>query len=154
MGQLDLPLVTSRLTVCQELSRTLTAIEPPEWSRLIAEHVRRLGCSAAVLDVEAEGIGRETSSRQIADTDARLVGYSQRACDALPLRTERLTASEGLDFRDRTFEVHFLDSTYLAMVEDRFGPAVVGQIRDMPSVKFRRRHDDSGYRNRLSRSAG
>ena len=76
-GQIDLLLVTppSRMVVYQELSKDYAAIEPPVWSLLIAEHIRRLGWSVAVLDAEALGLSYEETARRIADADARLNAF-------------------------------------------------------------------------------
>lgn len=76
-GQIDLLLVTppSRAVVYQELSKDYAAIEPPVWSLLIAEHIRRLGWSVAVLDAEALGLSYDETARRIAAADARLNAF-------------------------------------------------------------------------------
>ncbi|MBY0430241.1 MAG: B12-binding domain-containing radical SAM protein [Rhodospirillales bacterium] len=73
----DLLLVTppSRARVYQGLSTDYAAIEPPVWSGLIAEYVRRHGYSVRMLDAEALQIGFEDTARRIVETDAALTVY-------------------------------------------------------------------------------
>lgn len=76
-GQLDCLMVTppSRVEVYQALSNDYAAIEPPVWSGLIAEYLRRRGHAVAMLDAEAEGLTHEQTARRIADADPRLIVY-------------------------------------------------------------------------------
>jgi radical SAM superfamily enzyme YgiQ (UPF0313 family) len=67
-------------------------------------------------------------------------GYSQHSVDTLPLPTKHLSAAEVLRFRDRAFETYYSHPPYLAMIERRFGPAVVAEIREMTRHKLVRRH--------------
>lgn len=68
MAGLDVLMVTppSRLDVYQGLSTDLAAIEPPVWSGLIAEFLRRHGFRVAMLDAEAEGLDADATARRIA----------------------------------------------------------------------------------------
>lgn len=66
-------------------------------------------------------------------------GFSQHAYEALPLRTETLTASEVLEFRDSAFKEYFEDPAYLAMVEARFGADVCAHIDEMNSHSLKRK---------------
>jgi radical SAM superfamily enzyme YgiQ (UPF0313 family) len=65
-------------------------------------------------------------------------GYSQHAVDSRPLPTRHLSAAEVLRFRDRAFMTYFTSPRYLEMVEARFGPATVDEIRAMTSIKLER----------------
>jgi anaerobic magnesium-protoporphyrin IX monomethyl ester cyclase len=56
------------------------------------------------------------------------IGYSQHAVDTLPLPTDRLSATEVLDFRDRAFHVYFQHPRYLDRLARTFGPAVVEHV--------------------------
>ena len=68
------------------------------------------------------------------------IGYSQHAYETLPLRTEKLKASEVLDFRDRAFETYFNSSNYLNMIKKNFDEYTENHIREMNSHKLRRKH--------------
>jgi anaerobic magnesium-protoporphyrin IX monomethyl ester cyclase len=74
---LDLLLVTppSRVEVYQGLSNDLAAIEPPVWSTLIAEFVRRRGIAVDILDAEALGLTHQETADAIAEADAALTVY-------------------------------------------------------------------------------
>ena len=77
MSYIDVLLVTppSREQVYQSLGSDLAAVEPPAWSLLIAEFLRRMGVEARVLDAEAEGYTHEETARKIVDADAVLTVY-------------------------------------------------------------------------------
>ena len=77
MSYIDVLLVTppSREQVYQSLGSDLAAVEPPVWSLLIAEFLRRMGVEARVLDAEAEGYTHEETARKIVDTNAVLTVY-------------------------------------------------------------------------------
>ena len=68
--------------VYQSLSNDYSAIEPPIWVGLLAQHARNVkGRSVAILDCEAERIGPEESARQISEHNPRLtviVVYGQQ----------------------------------------------------------------------------
>ena len=49
------------------------------------------------------------------------IGYSQHAYETLPLPTEKLKASEVLDFRDKAFDVYFKNNNYLNLIKSTFG---------------------------------
>lgn len=70
------------------------------------------------------------------------IGYSQHAYDTLPLPTERLTATQVLEFRDQAFQGYFRSAQYLAMLNRTFGPRVVQHVSDMCAHTVRRRHHD------------
>ena len=53
--------------VYQDLSTDLSAIEPPIWAALLANHVISKGYSAKILDCEAELLSPEASARAIND---------------------------------------------------------------------------------------
>ncbi|NIQ00584.1 MAG: B12-binding domain-containing radical SAM protein, partial [Nitrospinaceae bacterium] len=74
---MDLLLVTppSKDRVFQQLGKTLAAIEPPVWSTLLATFLERHGCSVALLDAEAEGIGYDETAGRIIDRNARLTVF-------------------------------------------------------------------------------
>jgi anaerobic magnesium-protoporphyrin IX monomethyl ester cyclase len=75
--KLDILLVTppSRDTVFQELGKSLTAIEPPVWSTLMATYFRRVGTSVEILDAEAESLNFDATAQRIIDTQALLTVF-------------------------------------------------------------------------------
>jgi radical SAM superfamily enzyme YgiQ (UPF0313 family) len=70
------------------------------------------------------------------------IGYSQHAYDTLPLPTDRLAATQVLDFRDRAFQQYFQNAGYLTMLDRTFGHRVVQHVKDMCAHNVRRRHHD------------
>jgi anaerobic magnesium-protoporphyrin IX monomethyl ester cyclase len=66
-------------------------------------------------------------------------GYSQHSATSLPLRTEHLSAARILQFRDQAFQSYHLDRAYLEMIERKFGPATVAEIRRMAGLRLERR---------------
>jgi radical SAM superfamily enzyme YgiQ (UPF0313 family) len=66
-------------------------------------------------------------------------GYSQHAEETLPLPTRHLTAGEVLRFRDQAFQAYFASPRYLAMIEQRFGPPAVAEVRAMAARPLARR---------------
>ena len=61
--------------VYQDLSTDLSAIEPPIWAALLANHVISKGYSAKILDCEAELLSPEASARAINDIGAKLTVF-------------------------------------------------------------------------------
>lgn len=76
--RLDVLFVTppSRLEVYQGLSDEFSAIEPPVWSGLTAEFLRRHGYSVAILDAEADALDHAGTAARIAEVDPRLAVFS------------------------------------------------------------------------------
>lgn len=65
-------------------------------------------------------------------------GYSQHSRDCLPLPTRYLPAREVLRFRDAAFQAYYTDSSYLEMVEQRFGTTSKTRIEQMTSHRLER----------------
>jgi radical SAM superfamily enzyme YgiQ (UPF0313 family) len=65
-------------------------------------------------------------------------GYSQHSRDCLPLPTRNLTAREVLHFRDEAFVKYYTNSTYLNMLQRRFGSETVAAVRHMTQYKLER----------------
>tara|TARA_R110000782_G_scaffold268645_1_gene365362 strand:+ start:5891 stop:7405 length:1515 start_codon:yes stop_codon:yes gene_type:complete len=59
--------------IYQELSKNYSAIEPPIWAGLLAQHSRKNGFSVAILDCEAERLNPDESAKRILDINPRLV---------------------------------------------------------------------------------
>tara|TARA_R100001082_G_C4365742_1_gene161842 strand:+ start:4584 stop:6095 length:1512 start_codon:yes stop_codon:yes gene_type:complete len=62
--------------IYQGLSTNLSAIEPPIWAALLANHMRSHGYQdVSILDCEAENLSPEESSAKIEDFDAKLTVF-------------------------------------------------------------------------------
>jgi anaerobic magnesium-protoporphyrin IX monomethyl ester cyclase len=59
--------------VYQGLSTTYSAIEPPIWAALLANHVRVKGHTTAIIDCEAERFDVDASAQAILDYETKLV---------------------------------------------------------------------------------
>tara|TARA_R110000824_G_scaffold15247_3_gene64272 strand:+ start:8527 stop:10032 length:1506 start_codon:yes stop_codon:yes gene_type:complete len=67
--------------VYQDLSKDLSAIEPPIWAALLANNSRKNGFTARILDCEAERLSSEDAAKKIKDVNARInviVVYGQQ----------------------------------------------------------------------------
>tara|TARA_R110002020_G_scaffold149972_3_gene326450 strand:+ start:6010 stop:7524 length:1515 start_codon:yes stop_codon:yes gene_type:complete len=67
--------------IYQDLSKDFSAIEPPIWAALLANHVRHAGYEVKILDCEAERLGPAESASRLNDFNARLnvlVVYGQQ----------------------------------------------------------------------------
>jgi radical SAM superfamily enzyme YgiQ (UPF0313 family) len=71
---------------------------------------------------------------------ASWAGYSQHAFDTLPLPTRHVPAGEVLRFRDEAFQTYYTHPGYLEMIQRKFGPAAVEQIRRMTVHRLPRQH--------------
>lgn len=75
MSKLDVLFVhpNGAAIIYQKLSETYSAIEPPIWSALLANHVRAKGYSTSVLDCEAERLTIKESADKITAQDPKLI---------------------------------------------------------------------------------
>ena len=73
-GRLDLVLVNpgGRTQVYQSLATSLSAIEPPIWTGMIATFARSKGASVSIIDANAEYLTPEETADRIADMDPLL----------------------------------------------------------------------------------
>lgn len=67
------------------------------------------------------------------------LGYSQHAYETLPLRTDKLQASEVLAFRDQAWQEYFTNPVYLDMVKKKFGMKTYAHILDTTKHQLRRK---------------
>lgn len=65
--------------------------------------------------------------------------WSFHSYECLPLPTKYLSAAEVLRFRDRAWQMYFTRSEYHDKVEKLFGKAAVDNIKDMTTVKLKRK---------------
>ena len=65
-------------------------------------------------------------------------GFSQHAVDTLPLPTKYISAGEVLRFRDDAFHRYYTNSSYLGMVDRKFGTETVAHMRQMTHHKLER----------------
>ena len=68
------------------------------------------------------------------------IGYSQHAYETLPLRTDKIKASEVLTFRDQAFNEYFKNPDYLNMINKTFGNKAKEHIVDMTKHNIKRKH--------------
>ena len=68
------------------------------------------------------------------------IGYSQHAYDTLPLKTEKIKASQVLDFRDNAFNTYFNSENYLNLVKNTFGNSTLSHIKKMNKKSIKRKH--------------
>jgi radical SAM superfamily enzyme YgiQ (UPF0313 family) len=59
----------------QELSKDLSAIEPPTWALLLAQSCRSKGFGVAILDCGAERLSEEAAAQRIREANPRLVCF-------------------------------------------------------------------------------
>ena len=67
------------------------------------------------------------------------IGYSQHSYETFPLRTDTLSNTAVLRFRDEAFHRYFTDERYLGLVRRKFGEDVVSHVRDMASIRLKRK---------------
>jgi len=77
MKKLDVLLVHPNAAeqIYQDLSKNHSAIEPPIWAGMLANHCRVNNLGAAILDCEALGLSWEESAKIITENKARLVCF-------------------------------------------------------------------------------
>ena len=61
--------------IYQKLSKKNSAIEPPIWAAMLANHCRAHNFGVQILDCEAESLGWEESSKLINDINPRVVCF-------------------------------------------------------------------------------
>ncbi len=69
-------------------------------------------------------------------------GYGQFSVDTFPLPTKHLTGGQVLRFRDEAFDDYYNDPKYLNMVKEKFGEKTLENIKQMCSVKLKRKYID------------
>lgn len=81
----------------------------------------------------------ELASKSGWDLPDSWIGYSQHSFETHPLRTEHISSAEVLKFRDDAFHAYFSDPRYLNMVQEKFGDAVVQNMREMTEIRLKRK---------------
>ena len=66
-------------------------------------------------------------------------GFSQHSYEMLPLPTKHISSKEVLQFRDDAFHKYFENSSYLNMVEKKFGMQVKEHIQKMTKTRLKRK---------------
>jgi len=69
-------------------------------------------------------------------------GYSQFGEDTFPLATKHLSGGQVLRFRDEAFDDYYNDPRYLERIEQRFNAKTVEHIKEMCSIKLKRKYYD------------
>jgi len=67
------------------------------------------------------------------------VGYSQHAYETLNMANENLSAAEILRFRDYAWNKYNTDSSYLFLLENKFGSAARKNLEDATKIKLKRK---------------
>ena len=68
------------------------------------------------------------------------IGYSQHSYHTLPLRTDKIKASEVLDFRDSAFNEYFKSANYHSLIRKKFGNETLKEIHSMNEHIIKRKH--------------
>ena len=66
-------------------------------------------------------------------------GFSQHSYDCQPMDTKYISNKEVLNFRDKSFMKYYTNSTYLNMIETRFGLVSRQEIENMTKIKLKRK---------------
>ena len=85
--------------IYQDLSKDYSAIEPPIWAAMLANHCRKSGFSAAILDCEAEKLTNVQSAQSIKDRNPRIacfVVYGQQPSASTQNMVGAIDTSEQL----------------------------------------------------------
>lgn len=61
--------------IYQDLSKNASAIEPPIWAAMLANHCKTKGFMPAILDCEAERLGWEESAKIITEYNAKVICF-------------------------------------------------------------------------------
>lgn len=77
MNKLDILFVHPNAAekIYQGLSKKASAIEPPIWAAMLANHCRTKGFSPAILDCEAEKLGWEEAAKIISEYNAKVICF-------------------------------------------------------------------------------
>ncbi|OGW96640.1 MAG: B12-binding domain-containing radical SAM protein [Omnitrophica WOR_2 bacterium GWA2_45_18] len=67
-------------------------------------------------------------------------GYAQFSEETFPLATKHISGADVLRFRDKAFDEYYGSPVYLNMIEEKFGVRTVEHIKEMCSVKLKRKY--------------
>ncbi len=73
------------------------------------------------------------------DLPQKFEEYAFLSYDCKPLRTKSLTAAEVLKFRDEKWNEYFSNTSYLNLIESKFGPQNRKNVEDMAKIKLKRK---------------
>jgi len=73
------------------------------------------------------------------DLPSSFEGFAFLSYECQPLKTNHLSASEVLAFRDNAWHTYFTNPEYLKLVENRFGKIQRKNVEDMSKIKLKRR---------------
>lgn len=68
------------------------------------------------------------------------IGYAQHGYECFPMNTEKLHRSQILKFRDEAHVKYYTDSSYLKMIEDKFGIEKMEQVKKTNSTLLERKY--------------
>lgn len=104
--------------IYQGLSKDHSAIEPPIWAAMLANHCRSRGFGVQILDCEAERLSTEDSSKKISDIDARItcfVVYGQQPSASSQNMQGAIDTSNHLKLVNDTTKVLFVGGHIAAL---------------------------------------
>jgi anaerobic magnesium-protoporphyrin IX monomethyl ester cyclase len=104
--------------IYQDLSKNHSAIEPPIWAAMLANHCRSKGFGVQILDCEAERLSTEESSRVINDINARItcfVVYGQQPSASSQNMQGAVDTSENLRMINNTTKIVFVGGHIAAL---------------------------------------
>lgn len=76
-------------------------------------------------------------------------GYAQFSEDCFPLPTGCLSGGQVLRFRDGAFDDYHNDPKYLKRIEEKFGEKTLAHVKEMCSMKLKRKYYDVDDKTRL-----
>ena len=143
--------------IYQKLSKNLSAIEPPIWAGLLANHTRLKGYETKILDCEAERLTCEASAdemfvmnkdhflelcKKIIDRKYNFNIWAYARIDTVKeeyLDILKNTAAEVVRFRDNAFHDYYESIDYLDFIEKKFGISTRAEIEKMTSHRLKRK---------------
>lgn len=118
-------------TIYQALSKKHSAIEPPIWAGMLANSLRAIGRSVAILDCEVELLTHEQSVKRIIEIDPKLVCfvvYGQQPSASTQNMQGASACSRLLRETDGSYPILFVGG-HVAALPDKV-------MRDEPQVDF------------------
>lgn len=133
MANLDVLFIAPSNTyeVYQDLSKKLSAIEPPTWALLLAQTCRSSGFSVQIMDMLAENLSVEEAYKRIQDSSPRLicfVVYGQNVNSGSVSMSGAVQMSEFIKKSGCNIPIGFLGSYVQALPKKT--------LLDEPSVDF------------------
>jgi len=117
--------------IYQGLSKDHSAIEPPIWAAMLANHCRTRGFECRILDCEAERLSAHASSKIIKDYSARIicfVVYGQQPSASTQNMCGAVETAELLKLLDPNIKIVFVGAHVSALPEETLKESCVDMI--------------------------